>query len=280
MKIAMIGVPYNLDQLRVGMGAAPEALLAAGLQARIEGAGHTTQAELVMIPEGAAPRVERIGRLAAELAGAVERARAADQFPLILGGDCLVAPGVLAGLGDAPNTGIAWIDAHGDFNTPDTTISGYLGGMPLACAVGRGLDEIRAACGLVPIVETNVALLDARDLDPAEERALATSGVRLVRGVSDGAAPELRGAWEALGRLRQIYLHVDIDVLDQAVVAGVDFPTPGGLSVAELQSLVRQVFALGNVAAMSLTAVNPAKDADGRTVQAALDVIGAALTQV
>ncbi len=102
MKIAIIGVPYNLDQLRVGMGTAPEALRAAGLQAQLEQAGHAAEFELVTIPASAAPREQRIGHLATELAGAVGQARAAGWFPLVVGGDCLVAPGVLAGLGMRP----------------------------------------------------------------------------------------------------------------------------------------------------------------------------------
>ena len=222
MKIAIIGVPYNLDQMKVGMGAAPEALLAAGLAERLA---------------------------------------------------------MLAGLGDAPNTGIIWLDAHGDFNTPDTTISGYLGGMPLAAAVGRGLDELRVACGLEPIAEQNVAMFDARDLDPLEEQALAGSAVTLVRGTDGEAGPELERALGALGALAQLYLHVDVDLLDPTVAPGVSYPVARGRSLAQLQALVRQAIELGNVAALSITAVNPEKDIDGRTVQAAIDVIVAALAK-
>ncbi len=90
----------------------------------------------------------------------------------------------------------------------------------------------------------------------------------------------MNAALQALGDLRQVYLHVDIDVLDQTVAPGVNFPTSGGRSVPQLQAIVRQVFGLGTIAAMSLTAVNPEKDVGGRTVQAALDVIAAAVGSI
>ena len=120
------------------------------------------------------PLATRIGRLMTKVGYEVARSRAAGFFPLIVGGDCLVALGAVSGLLDPPNTAVAWIDAHGDFNTPETTISGYLGGMPLACAVGRGLSELREQCKLTtPVPERNVALIGVRDLDPAEEQLAA-----------------------------------------------------------------------------------------------------------
>ncbi|HEX9438513.1 MAG TPA: arginase family protein, partial [Roseiflexaceae bacterium] len=170
-------------------------------------------------------------------------------------------------------------DAHGDFNTPEISLSGYLGGMPLACAVGRGLDDLRARSKLAaPVDERNVALIGARDLDPLEERALAASSVMLVRANAfDGDTADLDRAIHNLGELSQVYLHVDIDVLDPVEAPGVNFPAAGGLRVAQLQEAVRKVVALGNIRAFALTAVDPEKDIDGRTVSAALDVIEAAI---
>jgi arginase len=279
LNITILGVPYHLDQLRVGMGAAPDALLAAGLRSRLAALGHSVQVETVAIAASDEPREARLGRLLAVLAAAVAQVRASGRFPLILGGDCMVALGVLGGLGDAAHTGIIWLDAHGDFNTAETTISGYLGGMPLAGAVGRGLDALREACRLAPIAERNVVLFDARDLDPLEERALAGSSVVMLRNARAGDALELDRAIQAVGSLAQVYLHVDIDILDPAEALGVDYPAARGQSLAQLQAIVRQAIGLGNIAAMSVTAVNPEKDIDGRTVQAALAVIDAALTK-
>lgn len=277
MNLTIIGVPYNLDQLRVGMGRAPDVLLENGLAERLAEQGHVAELEMVSIPPSGEPREQRIGQLAAALAAAVTRARAAGRFPLVLGGDCLVSLGVLAGLGRADETGIVWIDAHGDFNTPEISISGYLGGMPLACATGRGLPDLRAACGLVPIAEQNVALLGARDLDPLEQRALQASAVALVSSAELGADDTLNAALAGIARLAQVYVHVDIDVLDMAEAPGVDFPTSSGLALPQLLQLVRRAAGLGSMAALALTAVNPEKDADGRTARAAQQVICAAL---
>src|SRR5258707_1039632 len=199
------------------MGKAPDILLDAGLLQRLEALGCTTiLAEMVDIPPSDEPRLERLGQLLARLGYEVARARAAGFFPLVLGGDCLTSLGTLAGLLKPAETGIAWFDAHGDFNTPEISISGYLGGMPLACAVGQGLDELRAAAKLNgTVAERNVALLGARDLDPLEEQALVASSVILVRAEEfAGDTSQVQRAIHALGTLPQVYLHVDIDVLD------------------------------------------------------------------
>jgi arginase len=282
MKVTIIGVPYALDQPYTGMGKAPDALLDAGLVQRLEALGCTTiLAEMVDIPPSDEPREERLGQLLARLGYEVARARAASFFPLVLGGDCLTSIGTLAGLLDPSTTGVAWFDAHGDFNTPEISISGYLGGMPLACAVGRGLDDLRERSRLAgAVAERNVALLGARDLDPLEERALAASSVMLARSSEfERDTAQLDRAIHALGGLPQVYLHVDIDVLDPVEAPGINFPAAGGLQVAQLQEAVRQVAGLGNLHAFALTAVNPEKDLDGRTVAAALGVIEAAIAE-
>src|SRR5687768_4455311 len=230
MNITIIGVPYDLDKPYIGKGKAPDALLDYGLAQRLGELGYTTVlAEMVDLPDSDAPLLTRIGQLMTKVGYEVARSRAAGFFPLIVGGDCLVALGAVSGLLDPPNTAVVWLDAHGDFNTPETTISGYLGGMALACAVGRGLSDLRELCKLItPVPEHNVALIGVRDLDPAEERLLLSSSVMLVRG------PELvRGsvaldrALDSLSSLPQLYLHVDIDVLDPVEAPGMDYPVAG-----------------------------------------------------
>jgi arginase len=283
MNITIIGVPYDLDQPYTGKGQAPDALLDHGLAQRLGELGYTTVlAEMLDLPDSDDPLVTRIGRLMTKVGYEVARSRAAGFFPLIVGGDCLVALGAVSGLLDPPNTAVAWIDAHGDFNTPETTISGYLGGMPLACAVGRGLSELREQCKLIaPLPERNVALIGVRDLDPAEEQLLLESSVALVRGPElerDPAA--LDRALHGLSSLPQLYLHVDIDVLDPVEAPGVDYPVARGLRLDQLTRIVQRTVGLGNIAALAITAVNPEKDIDERTVIAALAVIDAALSVV
>ena len=283
MNITIIGVPYDLDQPYTGMGNAPDALLDAGLAQRLAAIGFTTVlAEMLDISDSDEPHEDRLGHLLARIGYEVARSRSAGFFPLIVGGDCMVSIGALAGLLDPPNTGVVWFDAHGDFNTPETTISGYLGGMPLACAVGRGLDKLRSQSKLsTPVPERNVALIGVRDLDPAEERALVASSVMLVRGTDLGAdTTTLDRTLHALDTLPQLYIHIDIDVLDPVEAPGVDYPAAQGLRLAELRDAIQRTARMGNLAALAITAVNPEKDIDGRTVSAALDMIEAALTPV
>jgi Arginase family len=111
-----------------------------------------------------------------EVADAVARA----DKPLILSGDCTTALGVVTGLQRHRDLAVVWLDGHGDFNTPDTTITGYLGGMPLAMLAGRAGQLIGDRLGLRPVADSSIVLADARDLDPAERDALAASQFRRV----------------------------------------------------------------------------------------------------
>ncbi len=265
MRLTLIPSPFALDQFRQSMGRAPEALLAAGLVAALQSDGHAVSVAEHPLDLGSGSQMDRLGRNSARLAEAVAAARQAGTLPLILGGDCLVAIGVVAGLRRAlaGDLGIAWFDAHGDFNTPATTLSGYLGGMPLACVCGRGLDELRAAAGLArPVDEAQVALLGVRDLDEPEAALLDTTPVRRFP-----PADLTRFTAEA----RPTYLHFDIDALDLALAPGVNYPAPGGLSLSAALAAARQVRA--HLAALALTAVDPEKDEQGQTVQTALALL-------
>ena len=271
MQISLIGVPFDLDELCVGKGRAPEALVEAGLLDMLRQYADDVSFELLdtALPEGDCE--ERIGVMLARLRDAVAAARAAGRLPVVIGGDCVTAIGTLAGLGKAYSTAVAWIDAHGDFNTPESTLSGYLGGMPLACTVGRGLDGLRVASGLEPIKERNVVLLGVRDLDEPEKALLASSEATVISAMDViQRAGDIDGARSLLRSADQLYLHLDIDVLDNTTAPGVDYPAPGGLSADVLHELLKNIAALPNLAAVALTAVNPERDIDNRTVRAAL----------
>jgi arginase len=283
MNVAIIGVPYALDEPNVGPDNAPDALLDAGLAQRLEAQGcETILAQQIDIPPSSEPREQRLGQLFTRLGHEVARARAGGFFPVVLGGDCMTSLGTLAGLLDPESTGVVWCDAHGDFNTPEISPSGYLGGMPLACATGRTLDTLREQSKLtVPLPERNVLLIGANALDPLEERALVGSSVRLVRAADlDGDRATLDRALHDIGVLPQVYLHIDIDVVDPSEAPGVNYPAAGGLRVEQMRAIVRAVAGMGNLAALALTAVRPEKDSDGRTVRAALDLIEEAVVNV
>jgi arginase len=166
--------------------------------------------------------------------------------PLLLSGDCPTARAAVAGLRRRHlDLAVVWLDAHGDFNTPAITTSGYLGGMALAMLTGRTpelfSDELR------PVAETNVVLADARDLDPAERDALTASQVRRVP--ADPAA--ITAALDEIGRT-PVYLHLDIDVIDSAELPGLRFPSGPGPSLTRIEECLAAACAAADVAAAGI----------------------------
>lgn len=207
------------------------------------------------VPAGAAAAIEpplpdgdvpgRVTALHRAIAGTVAGAGAAR--PLLLAGDCLASLAVAAGLQRRyREIAVVWLDAHGDFNTPAITTSGYLPGMPVAMLTGRAPELFAGPLGLRPVQERNIVLADARDLDPAERDALAASQVRRIP-----ATPAAFGAaLPELGDL-PVYLHVDVDVLDRAEVPGLRFPVGGGPSRSDIENCLTTITAGANVVAAS-----------------------------
>jgi arginase len=165
--------------------------------------------------------------------------------PLVLSGDCPTARAVVAGLQRRHrDLAVLWLDAHGDFNTPAISASGYLGGMALAMLTGRTPGLFEDTLGLHPVPDTTVVLADARDLDPAERDALATSHVRRVP--AEPAA--ITSALDRLGPV-PVYLHLDIDVIDSAELPGARFPTGAGPSLAQIEECLAAACATADITA-------------------------------
>jgi arginase len=200
--------------------------------------------------------------LAAGLPGLRAAVAEAGERPLVLLGECTLAPAVVAGLRDShPGLVLVWVDAHGDLNTPETTPSGFLGGMPFAILLGWCKDRLRSAAGLDPALpEARAALVGARDLDPGERDAIAASQLAVAEDVA--------GALAALPADAPIHLHLDGDVLDPEDSPGVDFPAPGGWRSAHLDAEMAALAATGRVVGVSLCCGNPRRDPDGRSARA------------
>jgi arginase len=191
------------------------------------------------LPGGPVPG--RMSLLHQAVGGAVKRSAR----PLVLSGDCPSARGVVAGLQHRHrDLAVVWLDAHGDFNTPEITASEYLGGMALSMLTGRTPGLLGDGLGLRPVAEDNVVLADARDLDPAERDALAASQVRRVP--ADPAA--LTSALGEIGDL-PVYLHLDIDVVDSAELPGLRFPSGPGPALTRIEECLAAVCAAADVAA-------------------------------
>jgi len=233
----MIAVPYHLGRRAVEVGRGPLVIVEA-LQQPCE------------IVEGTGG----VAGINAQLTTAVA---AHDRPVVVLAGNCNSCLGTLAALEDP---GIVWLDAHGDFNTPETTISGALEGMSLAVATGHCHPELMAR----PVPEENVVLAATRSLDPLEEVRLRASKVEVVALDALPHAVDLLAA-----RVKTIYLHLDLDVLDPDISPGVNFSEPGGITPDQLFDAVKHVIATGKLGAVAIANFNPDRDRENRTLRIA-----------
>jgi arginase len=183
---------------------------------------------------------------------------ATGQRPVSIAADCCTAIGMLAGL---QRTGLQptliWFDAHGDFNTTETTPSGFLGGMPLAMIVGRGDLTLPAAVGLVPLPEKQVILTDGRDLDPGERDLIVNSGVVHLVDPADLLDYPLPGG--------PLTVHFDMDIISLAESPAQNYPAVGGPSAALLQAVFRRLTRTGKITAVSVSTWNPELDPDRKS---------------
>lgn len=219
----LIAVPWHLDEH------IPDFPVPAGTQATIN----------PPLPDGAVPsRVNVLHRAVADTVAATAR-------PLLLSGDCLVSLAVAAALQQRHREiAVVWLDAHGDFNNPVITISGYLAGMSIALLTGHTPELFADPLGLRPVPEHNVVLADARDLDPAERDALVASQVRRIPATADAFRAALAGL-----RGVPVYLHVDVDVLDSTEVAGLRFPAGPGPTLGDVENCLTAIAASADVVA-------------------------------
>lgn len=214
-----------------------------------------------------------------QIAQCATNSRNAGRFPLILGGNCNTAVGGISGVG-AAGCALIWFDAHGDFNTPENTETGFLDGMGLAMAVGRGWRHILSTVpGFSPIPEELTAIVGARDLDPWEEQDLAHSAITRVN-VADIRKAGVQRAFGAFlsslkNKVDRIYLHIDIDVLDPADAPANHYNAPGGLSIGELVSAITFIGDQIPIEGGGIGSYDPAFDAEGRTARFAVQVIEA-----
>jgi arginase len=267
MRARLVQVPYMIGDGRHpaagGPGRLAEAALQRGLPVGVERVERGT-------PFGDSASASRA--VNTQLADAVRRAVAAGELPIVVAGSCDACLGTLGGF-DHADCGVVWLDAHADFNTPESTVSGFFAGMSLAVVVGHCYRAYWREIGdATPIAEDAVLAFGIRDLSPDEEhRRLERSAIR----VSGTAADDVRASLDELARrVRDVYLHVDLDALAPEVAPGiVDAPVPGGLSLEELEEIVGGVTSRFRVRAAAVTTFNPALDEGDRTLHAALRAV-------
>ena len=275
MNLTVLAVSYDSGHYAVRMGRGPRHLIDAGLVGTLEEDGHGVRVEEIRSSVEPATDVAVAFDLARSIAAAVRRALDAGRLPLVLAGNCFSAIGTVAGLGDG--TSVLWLDAHGDLNTPDTSISGFLDGMAAATLTGRCWRELAATVpGFQPVPDYRFGLVGARDLDPAETALVATLAIPRVGadafrrfGAGTALAPVL--AATGTGALRY-YLHIDLDVLDPEAARANQFAADGGLTVDDVAATIRAAADAVGIGAAAITAFDPAFDPDGRATRAAIEI--------
>ena len=268
MRVQILAVPYDSGRRDERMGRGPARLLERGLEAVWTTHGHQVATEWIDVRPAEAGDVRTSFDLYAALAAQVRAAHAEHRFPFVIAGNCGVTVGALAGLSDA-RCAVVWFDAHGDFNTPETSPSGFLDGMALAILTGRCWRPLAERIpGFSAVPESRVALVGARELDAPEADALAASGVRRI-GVNLTALADVFPAATAA------WLHVDLDVLDAAEGRANQFATIGGLTVPQLLDAVTRLATRLSIVGASFTSYDPAVDGDGRVGNAALTLADA-----
>jgi len=265
-------LPYDSSRRGERMGAGPAHLVAHGLVERLRARGHPTSvAELAPTSGSWIAEIGTAFDLDRQLAASVAATVARGAFPLTLAGNCMSSVGTLGGLGAGP-VGVLWLDAHGDFNTPESTVGGFLDGMALAVATGRCWTGLAATVpGFSPAAEEDVVLVGARDLDPLEGELLRASRVQHLP--SDAPVSRIAEAIEAIaGRVRRLYVHVDLDVLDASEGRANGYVGGPGITLAGLLGAIEAAGARCPVAAGAITAYDPTYDGDERVCAAAIEV--------
>ena len=292
--MSIIGAPLDLGQTRRGVDMGPSAIRYAGLEERLVAIGRTVadrgnvaapEPEALALADARARYLPEILAVCAELAALVEDAVRRDETPVVLGGDHSIALGTLAGLAagaEAPG-GVIWIDAHGDLNTPESSPSGNVHGMPLAAALGRIPEWFTHDALALPAVDpSRVALVGIRSLDLAERAFLHDSDIR-VFSMSDidriGIERAMREALDRVAGPGFVHVSIDLDSLDPEVAPGVGTPVRGGLTYREAHLACELIAESGIVGSLEVVEVNPILDRENTTALTAVELLASALGQ-
>ena len=296
-KIRIIGVPMDLGASRRGVDMGPSALRVAGLQARIKTLGHQVedignipvkQAEEQHYGEKRAKYLAEISDTCKELAATVQKSLEEGFTPLVLGGDHSIAVGTMSGVAahyhkDKKQVGYVWLDAHGDMNTPETSPSGNVHGMPLASVMGYGPAELVELLGFKPKVEPqNLVIVGVRDLDSQEKKLVKKSGVHVFtmrdideRGMREVMSETLKFATDDTGG---IAVSLDMDFVDPMDAPGVGTPVRGGVTYREAHLAMEMIADSEAMASLEVVEINPVIDEHNRTallgVELALSALG------
>jgi arginase len=279
----------DLGQSRRGVDMGPSALRYAGLRERLERLGREVEdcgnldiADRETLPhQGGLEYLPEVARACGLIYDAARDAIAAGALPVFLGGDHSIAAGTVGGVTDAGRSGVLWIDAHGDFNTPHTSPSGNLHGMPLAALCGLGAPELVDVGRPGPKIRpTDVVLIGIRDLDAEERRLMKEQdlAVYTMRDIDERGIGEVaREGLLRLSHLPRLHVSLDLDVLDPSAAPGVGTPVTGGLSYREAHLLMEVLAEEAEIGSIDVVEVNPILDERNVTASLAVELLASLL---
>jgi arginase len=291
-KIRIIGVPMDLGQSRRGVDMGPSALRVAGLQSRLKQLGHTVE-DIGNVPvkqpeeqpygEKRAKYLNEIAETCRGLAEMTEQTLAEGFLPVVLGGDHSIAVGSCSGVSDffrkqSKKIGYLWLDAHGDMNTPESSPSGNVHGMPLAALIGYGAPELVELLGYRPKIEPrNVAIVGVRDLDAKERRLVKESGVHALtmrdideRGMREVMSEALRFAMDDTDG---VAVSLDMDVIDPSDAPGVGTPVRGGITYREAHLAMEMIADSEAMVSLEIVEINPVIDLHNTTALLGVEMV-------
>ena len=290
--IRVIGVPLDLGASRRGVDMGPSAVRVAGLEARLETLGHRVTddgnirveiAETQAAGSKRAHYLKQIAETCTRTAEAVEKALEEGATPLVLGGDHSIAAGTVSGVAEyfrrrGERIGLLWIDAHSDINTPETTPSGNVHGMPLAAVLGLGPEALGDIYGFTPkVAAENAVLIAVRDIDAAERENIRRAGMTEVYTMRDiderGMRTVMEEALRAVGRGTAGYhVSMDMDWIDPEDAPGVGTPVRGGATYREAHLAMEIIADHGRMVSFEIVEVNPVIDEHNRTADLAVEL--------
>ncbi|TPL93878.1 arginase family protein [Mesorhizobium sp. B2-3-12] len=256
MKVSLILASYDSGHYHGGMGQGPDALISGGLVDALTLAGHdVTVEDIGRVGDDQEREIATGFAVCNAVSGEVRIARDRGRFPIVLAGNCLTSAGAVAGEGaDA----IIWADQHGDLNTPETSVHGFLDGMALSTVLGLCWRPMAAAIpGFKPIDPSRCVLVNARDLDPAEEKLLETLPVIRTECPGVGQATERLKAAGA----NSVHMHLDLDVHDPQALQANRYVTSGGPNPEQLRDAACAMALAVPVVGITVSAYDPAFDA-------------------
>lgn len=294
--VAFVGVPMDLGGGRRGVDMGPSAIRIAGLEESVKHLGLAFEDRGnvdVHEPRSREPRnpkarfLDEIADCCARLRDEVKAILGESKFPLVIGGDHSIACGTIAGISShyherGQKIGLIWFDAHGDMNTPESTESGNVHGMPLAACIGRGAPELVKLGLRVPMVDVQKAvLIGVRTIDPGEKREIRASGIH-VFSIKDldmhGVHKVMKQAIEiACDGTAGFHLSFDMDGTDPSVAPGVGTPVSGGTTLRESHLIMEHAAESRKLVGLEITEINPILDNQNATARVAVDLVCSAL---